>query len=174
MFTQNKTLNHQNKGRAFSEFYISENINHAFSTCQSLRQQWKTVNGEGIASSFILRVPFIFSTDTLCTSDNMKTQAKLGETSTLYADISVQVFGEWHLLCFLHGYITSGRKAVNHGKKSKLGTRRKSRLHPGRQETRFYMGLTVAVLRGRWQAAMPASLWVLQLRDVICLWNSSE
>lgn len=110
----------------------------------------------------------------MCTSDNMETQAKLGETSTLYADISVQVFGEWHLLCFLHGYITSGRKAVNRGKKSKLGTRRKSRLHPGRQEKRFYMGLTAEVLRGRWQAAMPASLWVLQLCNVICLWNSSE
>lgn len=50
------------------------------------------------------------------TSDKMETQTDLGETSMLYPGISSQVFWEWHLLCFLHRYITSGRNAVNHEK----------------------------------------------------------
>lgn len=50
------------------------------------------------------------------TSDKMETQTDLGETSMLYPGISSQVFWEWHLLCFLHWYITSGRNAVNHEK----------------------------------------------------------
>lgn len=72
--------------------------------------------------------------------------------------------------------LLSAEKAVNHGKrkkKSKLGTRCKSRLQPGRQETRFYMSLTGVALRGCWQAATPASLRVLQLCDVIYLSNLS-
>lgn len=56
-------------------------------------------------------------------------------------------------------------------KKSQLGACCKSRLRRGRRETCFYMGLTVATLQGRRQAAMPASL---QLRETIYLWNSSE
>lgn len=77
-------------------------------------------DGNARASCLILRLSFTFSTDTLYTSDNMETQACVRETSTLHPDISLQLFGEWHLWCFLHGYITSGRKAVNHGKKVNL------------------------------------------------------
>lgn len=51
-------------------------------------------DGNARASCLILRVSFTFSTDTLYTSDNMETQACVGETSTLYPDISLQVFGE--------------------------------------------------------------------------------
>lgn len=108
------------------------------------------------------------------TSDNMETQADLGETSTLYLDISLAVFGEWHLLCFLHSYITSGGKAVNHGKKVNLEHAARADWAEAEGRRAFYTGLTVTALWGRWQAATTASPRVLQLCDVIYLWNSSE
>lgn len=105
------------------------------------------------------------------TSDSMETQADLGETSTL---TFLFKYLENDICCVSCTATLLQAEKLSIMEKSKLGTHCKSRLHQGRRETCFYMGLTVVVLRGRWQAATTASLQVLQLCDVIYLWNLSE